>query len=286
MNATSARCGRSRTSGWCLFERSGEGGERDLLRPAAIVQPTSSRRTSVAFVATSRTTTACSCWNSSPAASKSSTRSSGPPPPRSTVRISTLVSPKMLRSAERSTMSMSAPAICGECSGWSGARDRDVAGSSSSRGVSRAGRPDRAHDRAAQRSRPGRATRAAARCDRERDGPGPYFTVEADDHHANLNVCLIGDTSKGRKGSSWGHIHRLVKSCDAAWVDRIESGLVSGEGLIYAVRDATDDDDGVSDKRLLVIEPEFANVLRVFERQSNRLSAVVRDAWDGRLSAT
>jgi hypothetical protein len=34
------------------------------------------------------------------------------------------------------------------------------------------------------------------------------------------------------------------------------------------------------------LRPEFANVLRVLERQGNRLSSVVRDAWDGRVLRT
>ena len=107
-----------------------------------------------------------------------------------------------------------------------------------------------------------------------------------------MNIVLVGDTSKGRKGSSWGHIERLAKNADAGWGDRVESGLTSGEGLIWAVRDANGiekgekADHGVTDKRLLVFEPEFANVLRVLERQGNRLSAVVRDAWDGRTLRT
>jgi hypothetical protein len=43
-------------------------------------------------------------------------------------------------------------------------------------------------------------------------------------------------------------------------------------------------DDGVKDKRLMVVEPEFAAPLRVSERDGNTLSAVVRQAWDtGRL---
>jgi hypothetical protein len=40
-------------------------------------------------------------------------------------------------------------------------------------------------------------------------------------------------------------------------------------------------DPGVADKRLLVYEPEFANVLKQTERQGNTLSAVLRQAWDG-----
>jgi len=41
-------------------------------------------------------------------------------------------------------------------------------------------------------------------------------------------------------------------------------------------------DPGVTDKRLLVVEPEFARVLKVSERENSTLSAVIRDAWDGR----
>jgi hypothetical protein len=41
----------------------------------------------------------------------------------------------------------------------------------------------------------------------------------------------------------------------------------------------------VSDKRVLVMEPEFAKVLRVLEREGSTLSAVLREAWDsGHLS--
>jgi hypothetical protein len=40
-------------------------------------------------------------------------------------------------------------------------------------------------------------------------------------------------------------------------------------------------DPGVSDKRLLVIEEEFARPLRVMARAENTLSAILRLAWDG-----
>src|SRR5262249_41159737 len=39
-------------------------------------------------------------------------------------------------------------------------------------------------------------------------------------------------------------------------------------------------DPGISDKRLLVVEPEFASVLKVASREGNTLSAVIRQAWD------
>ncbi len=37
---------------------------------------------------------------------------------------------------------------------------------------------------------------------------------------------------------------------------------------------------GVTDKRLLVVETEFASVLRVLSRDGNKLSSVIRDSWD------
>lgn len=39
-------------------------------------------------------------------------------------------------------------------------------------------------------------------------------------------------------------------------------------------------DVGIADKRLCVVEGEFANVLKVMTRQGNTLSSVIRSAWD------
>jgi hypothetical protein len=48
-----------------------------------------------------------------------------------------------------------------------------------------------------------------------------------------------------------------------------------GRGIIVA-------DPGVEDKRLLLIQPEFAQVLEVCERQGNTLATKLRNAWDGK----
>jgi hypothetical protein len=90
----------------------------------------------------------------------------------------------------------------------------------------------------------------------------------------------------------------LLAPADEAWDnERVQSELSSGEGLIWAVRDPitkrerikerdsvryedVEADPGVSDKRLLVFEPEFASVLKQTERQGNTLSTVIRQAWD------
>jgi hypothetical protein len=122
-------------------------------------------------------------------------------------------------------------------------------------------------------------------------GRMPYFPVEADRHFLTLFGCLVGETSKGRKGVSAGHPKRLLGTVDEVWAkSRIMSGLSSGEGLIWYVRDPSYKqgkdgeeecvDEGEPDKRLLVVEPEFARVLRVLAREGNTLSAILRHAWD------
>jgi hypothetical protein len=131
-------------------------------------------------------------------------------------------------------------------------------------------------------------------------GRGAYFTVEADRHHANEFAVLVGKTSKARKGTSWGRIGGLFRETEEQWAsERVQSGASSGEGIIWAVRDPitkrervkegkevryqeVEADPGVEDKRLLVYEPEFANVLKQAERQGNTLSVILRNAWDGR----
>ncbi len=131
-------------------------------------------------------------------------------------------------------------------------------------------------------------------------GRGPHFRAGADRHHLNLFAVLVGESSRGRKGSSWSQITEILKHVDEGWFnDRVTSGLASGEGLIWAVHDPIEkqepirgkdkivtgyqtviEDCGVEDKRLMVVEPEFAKVLQVCQRDSNILSATIRQAWD------
>ena len=128
-------------------------------------------------------------------------------------------------------------------------------------------------------------------------GRGAYFVADGTRHYTNLFAVVVAATSKGRKGTSWSHVRTGFTSFDPVW--RIVSGLSSGEGLIWHVRDARYverevrrqdratgereavlDDAGITDKRLLVAESEFARVLRVGEREGATLSPVLREAWD------
>ena len=112
-------------------------------------------------------------------------------------------------------------------------------------------------------------------------GRAGHFTAEADKHFTNMFAVLVGRTAKSRKGTSWGQVRERFQGVDANWLqDRVMGGLSTGEGLAYQVRDAYKDDAGVTDKRLMIVEPEFARVLAVCEREGATLSAVLRQAWD------
>jgi Protein of unknown function (DUF3987) len=131
-------------------------------------------------------------------------------------------------------------------------------------------------------------------------GSGVYRIADGASHHLNLFAVLVGNTSHGRKGSSWAQVKRLLRLVEPVWLDdHLQSGLSSGEGLIWAVRDPIErreavkengkftgeyetyeSDPGVADKRLLVLEQEFSSVLKVCDRAGNTLSPTIRQAWD------
>jgi hypothetical protein len=123
----------------------------------------------------------------------------------------------------------------------------------------------------------------------------PYAQVEGTRHHTNFFAVLVGETSKSRKGTSWGRIESAFYLVNSDWTSRIQpGGLSSGEGLIWAVRDPIEKektdkegiqrtetlDEGVADKRLMIVEEEFASVLKIMAREGNSLSSVLRQAWD------
>ena len=127
-------------------------------------------------------------------------------------------------------------------------------------------------------------------------GAGPHAMAEGARHGTKINAVIVGVTSKARKGSADSRTAELFERVDPKWAtENIEpGGLSSGEGLIWAVRDAITKmvrqkdgtykeeviDEGVADKRLLVIEEEFASTLKVMSREGNTLSPLIRRAWD------
>lgn len=131
-------------------------------------------------------------------------------------------------------------------------------------------------------------------------GRTAHAVVEGDHHHTNEYAVLVGQSAKARKGTSWGRVKATLSRAEQQWADnRVMGGLSSGEGVIWNVRDPIEKqekvshgkgqtptyetvvaDPGEEDKRLLVVEPEFANVLKQTERQGNTLSAILRQGWE------
>jgi hypothetical protein len=122
-------------------------------------------------------------------------------------------------------------------------------------------------------------------------GNGPHVMVGATRHPARLSAVIVGQSAKARKGDSHKPPSTVIREADPSWGGRIQQGLSSGEGVIAAVRDAVTKpdpktgelvivDEGMADKRLLALAPEFGRVLRVMGRDGNTLSAVIREAWD------
>lgn len=124
-------------------------------------------------------------------------------------------------------------------------------------------------------------------------GRGPRWRFGNAEHHARSFVMAIGHTSVGRKGTSINiGAKDLVSLLDDDFRrTRVATGLSSAEGLIAEVRDGTPEqtrgnkaipaDPGVTDKRLLVVETELGGTFETMAREGNRLSAVIRDLWDG-----
>jgi len=125
---------------------------------------------------------------------------------------------------------------------------------------------------------------------------GPHVLVGDSRHGTNLFAVLVGETSRSRKGTALDGPLRLMRIADEVWAkDRVQGGLSSGEGLIWAIHDEvrrhnpkTGEDDvvepGVSDKRLFCVEEELSQILKTAQRQGATISEVIRRAWDSRMT--
>ena len=106
-----------------------------------------------------------------------------------------------------------------------------------------------------------------------------HYALEATCHHLNEFAILVGPSGKGRKGSSWDHVEALLSDVDPTFAERcVSSGLTSGEGLIWEVRDEqTEQTSGPSEKRRLVLESDFAQVrVRESTRNAARFASIER----------
>jgi hypothetical protein len=109
-------------------------------------------------------------------------------------------------------------------------------------------------------------------------GRDVYLPIGDTFHHCRIFGCHVGRTSEGRKGDAMGiirRIHReLGKVHSADLLGQIHGGgLSTPEGLIRLIHDGIgkgkNREEAISDKRLLIEEPEFGS------------TAALRIVWDG-----
>lgn len=124
-------------------------------------------------------------------------------------------------------------------------------------------------------------------------GPGPFLMVGDTKHSPRLFAVIVGASAKSRKGTSSRPVeklfsidaHKFVKSLNSRdknglWIaaDTTPGPLSSGEGLIWRV--SNDNKNVNHDKRLFVMDEEFAAALKSTKREGNTLSTIARKFWD------
>jgi hypothetical protein len=119
-------------------------------------------------------------------------------------------------------------------------------------------------------------------------GSDPFVQVGNTKHPLLIWPLLFGRTGSGRKGEATDTALTFVRTAVADSGSFFVTGLSSGEGLIERIRDVRDEKDqgGTDDKRLFLVEPEFASVMSRAKREGSSLGHVLREAWSGKSLAT
>jgi len=117
-------------------------------------------------------------------------------------------------------------------------------------------------------------------------GREPHIRVGNSSHRAALFTLIVGESARARKGTALQDARVLLEMVNPRFFGGpgIVSGISSGEGLVYAMRDAREgepDAGVVHDRRFLAVETEFAKVLQNAGRDKNIVSSIIRQAWDG-----
>jgi len=133
-----------------------------------------------------------------------------------------------------------------------------------------------------------------------------FISVGDQTHPLLINGLHVGRSMVAAKGESWALVKRLRQSVgemmdgdmitphdDEGAVTTPElfagrmhtGGLSTGEGLAAQVHDGFTigkiEHAPIDDKRLLIVEAEFAKLLEQGKREGNTLSPIIRDVFDG-----
>lgn len=108
---------------------------------------------------------------------------------------------------------------------------------------------------------------------------GPHVVAGNAQHPACLFAALVGQTSRGGKGTSYSVVRAMaLEAFGPGWQDTVKGGFGSGEKLIDEL---AGDGDGPHETRVLVVEPEMPRLLKVASRETSILSMTLRNGWDG-----
>ena len=123
-------------------------------------------------------------------------------------------------------------------------------------------------------------------------GSDVFLPIGNTRHHARVFTLHVGRSARGRKGDALSLSDRIRHELEFSDLlacvlgQTHEGGLSSREGLVCLIHDGfqqgKQEIPPVDDKRLWIVESEFANVLHQAKREGNTLSAALRDAWDGK----
>ncbi len=100
-------------------------------------------------------------------------------------------------------------------------------------------------------------------------GRGPYMPIGNTWHHARFFMLHVGRSGEGRKGDAVSLTKRIARRLSELSPDHApqvhSGGLSSREGLVFMIHDGyhegKEEVPAILDKRLLVIESEFVNIL-------------------------
>ena len=107
-------------------------------------------------------------------------------------------------------------------------------------------------------------------------GRQPHVQFYGHDEPGALFTLIVGKWARGRKGTAWNAVSKLLAHAEPDWAARdIESGLQSSEAMIEAVADSAN-----GDPRMLILETEFGRFISAMSAQ-RKFGPRMRTAYDG-----
>ncbi len=111
-------------------------------------------------------------------------------------------------------------------------------------------------------------------------GREAWATADGRCHYPVEFLLAVGQTGAGRKGTATARTLPIMERVEEGFSQHVLSGLSSGEGLIKGVSPKDGELEPANVRRYLALIAEIASLLSVMKRESNTISAILREAWD------